>query len=84
MSLHPTLQQKRTQIFLSSVFVLIAAIASMLVGLALAQRLRAPPRAAMGALRQIRQGEYAAARDIDGADALQVFAAAVELVEPLA
>jgi two-component system sensor histidine kinase UhpB len=58
MSLHPILQQKRTQIFLSSVFVLISAIASMLVGLALAQRLRAPLRAVMGALRQIRQGEY--------------------------
>jgi len=58
MSSQPTLQQKRTQIYLGSAFVLISAIVSMLVGLVLAQRLRAPLRAVMGALRQIRQGQY--------------------------
>jgi two-component system sensor histidine kinase UhpB len=58
MSPQPILQQKRTQIYLGSLLVLVSAIASMLVGLALAQRLRAPLQVVMKALRQIRQGEY--------------------------
>jgi two-component system sensor histidine kinase UhpB len=58
MSPQPILQQKRTQIYLGSALVLVSAIVSMLVGLALAQRLRAPLRAVMKALGQIRQGEY--------------------------
>jgi two-component system, NarL family, sensor histidine kinase UhpB len=58
MTPEPALQLKRRQIYFGSMFVLATALVSMLVGLALAQRMRAPLRAVMGALRQIRQGQY--------------------------
>ncbi len=52
------LRAKRQHIYVGAGVVLLAAVLSMLVGLFMAQRLRAPLRSVMAALREIRQGRY--------------------------
>lgn len=58
MSAEPILEAKRRRAYLGAGLVLAMAVFSMLVGLALAQRLRSPLCAVLEALRQIRQGNY--------------------------
>jgi two-component system sensor histidine kinase UhpB len=54
----PILAEKLRRVFFSGIAVLFAALTSTVVGLLLAQRLRAPLRTVMTALREIRQGQY--------------------------
>jgi two-component system sensor histidine kinase UhpB len=58
MSAAPLLVAKRTRLFIGSAIVLLAAMTSAAVGLALAKRMRQPLEAVMAALRRIRQGDY--------------------------
>ena len=58
MSPEPLLQAKRDRLYFGSAMVLLAALVSAAVGLALSKRLREPLNAVMAALRGIRQGRY--------------------------
>lgn len=58
MSAAPILAERLRRVAYSAAAVLVSMLASVLAGLSLAQRLRAPLRAVMGALREIRQGRY--------------------------
>lgn len=59
MSPAPIQAEKRRRLYVSTLLVLLTTVASGLAGLYLAQRLRTPLRSVMGAIRQIRQGDYA-------------------------
>lgn len=58
MSPEPILEAKRSRLLVGSVLVLLAAVISGAVGLALARRLREPLNEVMAALRQIRGGQF--------------------------
>lgn len=58
MSPAPLLEAKRERLYSGSAMVLLAALVSAGVGLALAKRMREPLNAVMAALRSIRQGRY--------------------------
>lgn len=58
MSPEPILAAKRSRLLVGSVLVLLAAVISGAVGLALARRLREPLNEVMAALRQIRGGQF--------------------------
>jgi two-component system, NarL family, sensor histidine kinase UhpB len=58
MSIEPMLIERRQRLLSSALIVALSTGASVLAGLWLAQRLRSPLRAAMGALQSIRKGNY--------------------------
>lgn len=70
MSPSPLLKAKRQRVYLGAAIALAAAIASGLIGLALAQRLRQPLSAVMAALRDIRQGVYDVRLDVQASGEL--------------
>lgn len=59
MSPAPIQAEKRQRLYISTLAVFLTMVLSGTAGLYLAQRLRAPLRSVMGAIRQIRQGDYA-------------------------
>ena len=84
MSPVPILEEKRHRLFLGGLVVLAATVISGLAGLYLAQLLRAPLAAVMGALRQIRQGEYAVRlRTLAAGELGELQAAIVEMAKAL-
>ncbi len=71
MSAEPVLAARRDRLLSSALIVALSTCASVLAGLWLAQRLRAPLRSAMQALRLIRRGDYDITLDLGASHELR-------------